>query len=58
MTCVIVPNSLRDAIYARIDAALAEFPDAASDREIFYSQLLAYFDEHGVIPEFELANKS
>jgi hypothetical protein len=54
---VIVPNSLRDAINAKLDAAIAEVPDAEKDREILYGQLLDYFDEHGVVPDFSLAKK-
>ena len=55
---VIVPNNLRDAIYARIDAALVDCPDAAPDRELFYSKLLEAFDELGFIPEFSLEKHS
>lgn len=57
MNFVIVPNSLRDAIYAKVDAAIAEAPAAADDREYFYGVLLDYFHEHGVIPTFELKAK-
>jgi hypothetical protein len=52
---VIVPNVISEEIYARIDAVLAEIPDAAPDRELFYQRLLAFFDEHGYVPEFSLA---
>jgi len=51
---VIVPNSLRDAINAKLDAALASCPDAVKDRDALYSQLLDYFDEHGEVPDFTL----
>ncbi len=51
---VIVPNSLRDELYARIDAQIEQCPQAASDRELIYHRLLSYFNEHGVIPDFEL----
>ena len=51
---VIVPNSLRDAINEKLDAAIAEVPDAEKDREVLYSQLLAYFNENGVVPNFSL----
>jgi hypothetical protein len=57
MRMVIVPNELAAAIYAKIDAALVDCPDAAPDREAFYGQLLDYFDEHGVIPAFSLVKK-
>lgn len=51
---VIVPNHLSNAIYQRVDAAIEKVPDAAPDREHFYSVLLSHFNEHGVIPEFSL----
>lgn len=54
MTCVIVPNVLRDRIYDMVDAAIAKCPDAAVDREIFYQTVLNYYDQHGELPEIEL----
>lgn len=54
---VIVPNSLSDAINAVIDQKLKGRPCDANSREIIYGQVLAYFDEHGHIPEFELTDK-
>jgi hypothetical protein len=57
MRMVVVPNCLADAINAKIDAALADCPDAAKDRDIFFGQLLEYFDEHGVVPDFRLEKK-
>ncbi len=54
MKMVIVPNELREAIYARVDRAIALSPDAYVDRESFYQHLLAFYDEHGYIPEFTL----
>lgn len=29
-------------------------PDAAKDREELYRQLLEYFNDHGVVPDFSL----
>ncbi len=55
MKFLVVPNSLRDKLYARIDAQIEQCPQARSDREVIYHRLLRYFDEHGVIPDFELA---
>jgi hypothetical protein len=57
---VIVPNVLRDAINAKLDAALAELPEedravAEKDREFLYGQLLDAFDQYGTIPDFTLA---
>lgn len=57
MSYVSVPNYISDTIYAKVDAAIAKCPDAAPDREFFYSRILAYFDKHGEIPEFELKAK-
>jgi hypothetical protein len=51
---VIVPESLRVAIDAKLDAALAECPGAAPDRPVLFEQLLAHFNEHGEVPEFTL----
>ena len=53
----IVPNYIADAINANLDAAFAECPEAAKDREVLYGQLLDYFDEHCVIPDFNLKKK-
>lgn len=54
---VIVSNVLADAINSKLDAAIAQCPDAAKDRKELYRQLLVYFDEHGEIPDFELVRK-
>lgn len=54
MVFLVVPNSLRDELYARIDAQIEQCPQAGPDREVIYHRLLRYFNEHGVIPEFEL----
>jgi hypothetical protein len=55
---VIVPNYLSAEIYRKVDEALVGHPDAVPDREIFYETLLSYFNEHGIIPEFELQKKT
>ena len=52
---VVVPNVLRDAINAKLDAAIAKCPDAAKERGELYRQLLCYFNEYGVVPDFEIA---
>jgi hypothetical protein len=54
---VIVPNDLRDTINAKLDAAFLKCPDAEKDRDVLYQQLLDYFDDMGVIPDFELGKK-
>jgi hypothetical protein len=51
---VIVPDALAAAINVKLDAAIAACPDAEKDRDALYGQLLAYFDEHGTVPEFSL----
>lgn len=58
MTCFIVPNDLRDAIYRKIDEQLVDHPCATKeDREYLYHQLLDYFNEHGTIPDFTIQPK-
>ncbi len=57
MQWVIVPDTLRNAIDAKLDAAIAQCPDAAKDRTHLYNQLLSYFNEHGVLPEFTLSKR-
>lgn len=55
----IVPNELREALLARIDAALADAPEEArADRDAIYAQLLAYYNEHGEIPEFSIQRRA
>ena len=54
MSMFVIPNSLRDAINAKLDAAIADVPDAEKDREHLYHSLLMYFNEHGVIPDFSI----
>lgn len=54
MRCVVVPNELRDALYAKVDKALESVPFLKSSREAIYQDLLAHYDQHGVIPEFSL----
>jgi hypothetical protein len=54
MNIVIVPDALRDAINKKLDAAITMCPDAIKDRDIFYHQLLEYFDIFGELPDIEL----
>lgn len=54
---VIVPNALRDRINEAIDIALIECPGAKCERDELYQQLLEYFNEHGVIPEFKIQGR-
>ena len=51
---VIVPNYIADEINAKLDKQIEANPDAAKDRDALYGQLIAYFNEHGVIPDFSL----
>jgi len=55
---VIVPNSLRDAINAKLDEAFKTCPEAEKERESLYRRLLEHFDEHGVIPDFTLTSNT
>ena len=54
MTLIILPNYISDEIDRRIDAAIAETPDAAADRELFRESLIAHFAETGQVAEFTL----
>ncbi len=54
---VIVPNYVRDAINAKLDAAIAEEPEAAKERDQLYNTILAYFSEYGSLPEFTLKKR-
>lgn len=55
----VVPDSLREAINERLDAALSALPEddrivAEKDRDFLYSQLLDAFNKYGEIPDFSL----
>jgi len=50
----LVPNHVHDAIHEAIDKKLEGRPMEAEERQSIYSQLLDYFDKHGVIPDFTL----
>jgi len=54
---VIVPNYIANEINAKLDAEIAKHPDAAKDRDALFSQLLAYVDQHGIVPDFSLAKQ-
>lgn len=54
---VIVPESLSQAINAKLDAAFVNAPDAAKDRDEFYRQLVTFFNENGYVPDFSLEPK-
>jgi hypothetical protein len=50
----VVPNALRNRINTVLDEALAGMDEEAQGcREHFYQQLLAYFNEHGCVPEIQ-----
>ena len=52
---VIVPNELRDAIQRKLGEALKDFPECSKeDRQFLYQQILKYYNEHGVVPDFQL----
>lgn len=54
---LIVPNTLTDAINAKLDRALKECPEAEKDREELFRQILSHFNEHGVIPDFVIGKR-
>lgn len=55
---VLVPDYVNDAINKALDQALSAKPEAASRRDEFYSILLAYFDEHGYVPDFLITKEA
>jgi hypothetical protein len=57
LSFVIVPDVLAAKINEAIDAALKMCPEAAIDRELFFNQLLAHYNEHGEIPSFSITKK-
>lgn len=54
---LIVPNYVSDAINAKIDAFLAEYPEATHAREEMYDAMLEAFNVHGVIAEITRPTK-
>ena len=52
---ILLPNYVAAEIDARLDAAIAEVPAAEKDREHLRGQLIDFFSEHGVVPDFSLA---
>jgi hypothetical protein len=54
MRLVIVPNVLRDKINAAIDKELDGRPIEEAERQDVFDKLLAFWDEHGAIPDFKL----
>ena len=54
---LLVPNYISRQLNDLLDAEIAKCPDAAKDREVLYSQLLSYVNDHGVIPDFSLERK-
>lgn len=57
MSAVIIPNYVRNVIDAKLDNALASCPDAAINRERLFYQLLEYYYEQGVVPDFIIVKK-
>ncbi len=57
MPIVVVPNYIYDEINERLDVEIAKHPDAEKDRDELRSQLIAYVDEHGHVPDFSLSRK-
>jgi hypothetical protein len=57
MTTVLVYDELRNALHEAITRALQGRPCPDDEREAIYSDLLAYYYKHGVIPDFSLVEK-
>ena len=55
---VIVPDTLRNAIDAKLDESFKTCPEAKRDREYLFNELLEYFDKHGVIPGFSITSNA
>lgn len=51
---VVVLNDLSDAIYEKVDKALAKAPQFKDKREEIYQQMLGYYDRHGTVPDFDI----
>ena len=54
---VIVPTNLSNELYRKIDQQLDMLPQLKHERENIYSNLLAYYNEHGAIPDFKIVPK-
>ena len=59
---VIVHNELRNAINKAIKEAWSRAPDTPDEipeeeRGALFSQILTYYDEHGVIPDFSIGER-
>lgn len=54
---VVVPNELSDAIDKKITLALSGRSCSEKDREIIRNQLIGYYNEHGIIPDFDLSRQ-
>lgn len=50
----IVLDCVSDEINRALDVALVGHPEAISDREALYYQLLDIFDSTGEVPEFDV----
>ena len=50
----IIPNELRDKINKKLDEAIKKVPAAEKNREYLYNSLLTYYNEHGIVPDFDL----
>lgn len=61
MNLVIVPNYVSEAIHEKMAAAFLLRPEpywpSSDSWNGLYQQLLSYFDDHGVIPEFSVTKR-
>lgn len=54
---VVVPSHVEDRINLVLDVALFDCPEAVSERDVLFQQLLEHYDEHGEIPQFSIAKR-
>jgi len=54
----IVPTDLANAIKNKLAVAIQNYPEISEEaREALYHQLLDYYDNNGVIPDFVVEKK-
>lgn len=55
MTFAIVPLVLDELINKLLDEQLKAYPDIKTeDRAVLYSEILAFYDRHGQLPQFTI----
>jgi len=51
---LLIPETLNKAINDKLDSELLKQPEAIVDRDLYYNQILHYYNEHGAIPDFTI----